>query len=72
MAYYKIDAFSTWNIMNPKFPDELPEIGERVWVLSYFMSVRKIPKNFCHNNSRSIYRAYQKAQSEMLASLTDL
>ena len=30
--YYRTDAFSTWNVMNPNFPDELPEVGERVWV----------------------------------------
>lgn len=30
--YYHTDAFSTWNIMDPNFPDELPEVGERVWV----------------------------------------
>lgn len=30
--YYLTDSMSTWNIMDPAFPDELPEIGERVYV----------------------------------------
>ena len=30
--YYLTDAWSTWNIMDPEFPDELPEVGQRVYV----------------------------------------
>ncbi len=30
--YYLTDAFSTWNVFDPNFPDELPKVGERVYV----------------------------------------
>lgn len=33
MAYYYItDTFSTWNVADPSFPDELPEYGERIYL----------------------------------------
>lgn len=30
--YYTTDAFSTWNVADPAFPDELPEYGERIYL----------------------------------------
>ena len=33
MAYYYItDAFSTWNVADPAFPEELPSYGERIYL----------------------------------------
>lgn len=30
--YYRTDAFSTWNVADPNFPDELPAYGERIYL----------------------------------------
>ena len=30
--YYHTDAFSTWNVADPDFPEELPDYGERVYM----------------------------------------
>ena len=30
--YYITDAFSTWNVADPAFPDELPAYGERIYL----------------------------------------
>lgn len=30
--YYITDAFSSWDVLNPLFPDELPEVGKRIYV----------------------------------------
>ena len=39
--YYRTDTFSTWNVMDPRFPDELPEVGERVWVAIVYGPLNK-------------------------------